>query len=87
VGQPIPDDFDVPSGVDDAVATLITPESYTAFAFFDPGFPMFPSLVMMVLSIGGFILHALLLGWDENRERERAVEEVVVEREPVGAGR
>jgi hypothetical protein len=87
VGQPIPDDFDVPSGVDDDVATLITPESYTAFAFFDPGFPMFPSLVMMALAIGGFILHALLLGWDENRERERSVEEVVVEREPVGAAR
>jgi hypothetical protein len=87
VGQPIPDDFEVPSGVDDEVATLLTPESYTAFAFFDAGFPMFPSLVMMVLAIGGFILHALLLGWDENRARQRSVEEVVVERQPVGAAR
>ena len=87
VGQPIPEDFEVPSGVDDEVATLLTPESYTAFAFFDAGFPMFPSLVMMVLAIGGFILHALLLGWDESRERQRSVEEVVVERQPVGAAR
>jgi hypothetical protein len=87
IGQPIPEDFVVPSGVDEDTAALLTPESYTAFAFFDAGFPMFPSLVMMVLSIGGFILHALLLGWDENREKERSVEEVVVEREPVGATR
>jgi len=87
VGQPIPEDFAVPTGVDDETAQLLTPESVTAFAFYDAGFPMFPSLVMMVLSIAGFILHALLLGWDENREKERSVEEVVVEREPVGATR
>lgn len=87
VGQPIPEDFAVPSGVDDDVAQLLTPESFTGFAFYDPGFAMFPALVMMVLSIAGFILHALLLGWDENREKERAVEEVVVERQPVGAAR
>lgn len=87
IGQPIPEDFAVPSGVDDDVVASLTPESYTAFAFYDAGFPIFPSLVMMVLAIGGFILHALLLGWDENREKERAVEEVVVERQPVGAAR
>jgi hypothetical protein len=87
VGQAIPEDFTVPSGVEDDVAELLTPASFTGFAFYDPGFAMFPALVMMVLSIGGFILHALLLGWDENREKERAVEEVVVEREPVGAAR
>lgn len=87
IGQPIPEDFTVPSGVDDDVAQLVTPERFTAFAFFDPGFPIFPSLVMMVLSIGGFILHTLLLAWDESRERERSVEEIVVEREPVGAAR
>jgi hypothetical protein len=87
VGQPIPEDFTVPSGVEDDVAELVTPESFTAFAFYDPGFPIFPSLVMMALSIGGFVLHALLLAWDEKRERVRAVEEIVVEREPVGAAR
>jgi hypothetical protein len=42
---------------------------------------------MIIIAFVGFVLHALLLGWDENRERERTVEEVVVEREPVGAGR
>lgn len=87
VGQPIPEDFQVPPGVEDDVAELLTPETFTGFAFFDPGFAVFPSLVMIVLSLGGFILHALLLGWDENRERERTVEEVVVEREPVGVTR
>ncbi|MBW3604613.1 MAG: hypothetical protein KY460_06800 [Actinobacteria bacterium] len=87
VGQPIPEDFSVPSGLDENVADLVTPESYTAFAFFEAGFPFFPSLVMIVISLAGFVIHALLLGWDENREKERTVEEVVVEREPVGAGR
>lgn len=87
VGQPIPEDFEVPGNVEDDVAQLLTPGRYTAFGFYDPGFPMFPSLVMMALSIAGLILHALLLGWDENRARERAVEEIVVEREPVGAAR
>lgn len=87
LGQPIPEDFVVPSGVDDDVAELLTPERFTAFAFYDPGFPIFPSLVMMVLSLGGFVLHVLLLAWDENRERERSVEEIVIEREPVGAAR
>ena len=87
VGQPIPEDFPVPSGLEDDVADLVTPETFTAFAFFDPGFASFPSLVMITIAFVGFVLHALLLGWDENREKDRTVEEVVVEREPVGASR
>jgi len=87
VGQAIPEDFAVPPGLEDNVAALVTPETFTAFAFFDPGFAFFPSLVMIVISFIGFVIHALLLGWDENREKERTVEEVVVEREPVGASR
>jgi hypothetical protein len=87
VGQPIPEDFTVPSGVDNEVADLVTPQRFTGFAFFDPGFAFFPSLVMMALAIGGFLLHALLLARDESRERTRAVEEIVVERQPVGAAR
>jgi hypothetical protein len=87
VGQPIPEDFPVPSDLEGDVAELVTPERFTAFAFFDPGFAILPSLVMMVLAIGGFALHVLLLAWDESRERERSVEEIVVEREPVGAAR
>jgi hypothetical protein len=87
VGQPIPEDFVVPSGVDDDVAELLTPERFTAYAFFDVGFPIFPSLVVMVLALGGFALHVLLLAMDENRERDRSVEEIVVEREPVTAAR
>lgn len=87
LGQAIPEDFEVPAGVDDATAELVTPETFTAFAYFDPGFALFPALVMMAISFVGFVIHALLLGWDENREKERTVEEVVVEREPVGASR
>lgn len=85
-GQPIPQDFQVPSDLDPAVAELVTPASFTGFAFYDAGFPVFPSLVFVVLALIGFVLHALLLGWDENREKERAVEEVIVEREPVRTG-
>lgn len=87
LGQPIPEDFTVPPGTDEADAELLTPETFTAFAFFDAGFPFFPSLVMIVIALVGFVLHVLLLGWDENREKERSVEEVVIEREPVGASR
>lgn len=87
LGQPIPEDFTAPAGLDDATAGLVTPETFTAFAFFDAGFPFFPSLVMIAIALAGFVLHVLLLGWDENREKEREVEEVVVEREPVGASR
>lgn len=86
VGLPIPQDFSVPSGVDDETAEALTPASFTGFAFYDEGFPVLPSLVFVVLSLIGFVLHALLLGWDENREKERTVEEVIVEREPVRAG-
>lgn len=45
-------------------------ESFTAFAFYDPGFIQLPSLIMVAISLMGFILHVLLLGWDENRQRE-----------------
>ncbi|CAN5912895.1 hypothetical protein BH23ACT10_BH23ACT10_09340 [soil metagenome] len=87
IGQAIPEDFTVPDGLDSDVAELVTPQTFTAFAFFDPGFAFFPSLVMIVISLIGFVIHALLLGWDENREKEKTVEEVVIEREPVGAAR
>lgn len=45
-------------------------DSFTAFAFYDPGFIQLPSLIMVGISLAGFILHVLLLGWDENRRRE-----------------
>ena len=60
-------------------------ETYTAFAFYDPGFILFPSLVMVALAVIGFILHVLLLGWDENREKEEQSEEVEAEPERVPA--
>lgn len=52
-------------------------EPYKAFAYFDPGSPMFPSLVTLAIMIVLFILHALLLAIDERKERR--------EREAVGA--
>lgn len=45
-------------------------DTYTAFAFYDSGFLLLPSFVMVALSLLGFLLHVLLLGWDENREKE-----------------
>jgi hypothetical protein len=62
-------------------------ETYTAFAYFDAGSPMFPSLVALALMLVLFVVHALLLAMDETRER-REREVVVTElpaEEPVGA--
>ena len=44
-------------------------ETYTAFAYFDPGSPAFPSLLMLLIVTLLFALHALLLARDEARER------------------
>ena len=62
-------------------------ETYTAFAYYDPGFILLPSLVMVALSVIGFVLHLLLLAWDENREKEEgAVDELPeAERAPAPA--
>lgn len=62
-------------------------ETYTAYAFFDFGFPLLPSLVFIVLSFTGFALHVALLIWDENREkREReAARSSETERVPAAA--
>lgn len=63
-------------------------ETYTAFAYFDAGSPMFPSLLMLGIVLLLFVLHALLLAADETRER-REREVVVTDapaEEPVGAG-
>jgi hypothetical protein len=64
-------------------------ESYTAFAYFDAGSPMFPSLVLLGLVILLFIIHAGLLARDEARERRERTGDVAEEpvaEEPVGAG-
>jgi hypothetical protein len=45
-------------------------ETYTAFAFFDAGSPLFPSLVMLGLVSLLFVLHAALLYRDEGKERQ-----------------
>jgi hypothetical protein len=78
----------LPEGVDEGEVGNIDPdgERFTAYAFFDAGNPFFPSLVFILLSIAGFVLHAALLVWDENRERREAREVVVEDAERVPAG-
>jgi hypothetical protein len=44
-------------------------ETYTAFAYFDAGNPIFPSIVVMAIILLLFAIHALLLARDERRER------------------
>ncbi|MBA2528922.1 MAG: hypothetical protein H0V19_02985, partial [Euzebyales bacterium] len=63
-------------------------DSYTAFAFFDSGSPLFPSLVVFAIVLLLFVLHALLLARDERRERRELADErrdAEREREQVGA--
>lgn len=61
----------------DALGEVTDPENtYLAFGFFDAGFLMLPSLVMIVLSLIGFVGHLLLLGWDERQERRQLEEDL-----------
>ncbi|CAN5136232.1 hypothetical protein BH20ACT9_BH20ACT9_21690 [soil metagenome] len=63
-------------------------EEFTAFAYFDAGNPPFPSFVVFGFAVVLFVVHALLLDRDEQRERRRAAEETgETERRPVGAAR
>ena len=55
-------------------------EPYTGFAFYEPGFVILPSLIMVALSLLGFALHVALLVWDENRERRQQADEPVGDR-------
>lgn len=58
----------------------------TLFAFFDAGAPLFPSLVVVGLSVLGFAIHAPLLAADENRQRREEAELAEPEEEKVPAG-
>lgn len=78
-GQIIPEGEPIPGSGEMA-------EHVTVFAFFDPGFPAFPSYVFVVLSVIGFLLHLALLMWDENRERRETAEDRQAPRERVPAG-
>ena len=66
-------------------------KTYTAFAFFDPGSPKFPSIVTLILILVLFAIHALLLALDERKERREreasAAQPVAEERVPAEAGR
>lgn len=58
--------------------------TFTAYAFFDAGNPLFPSAVFIGLSLVLFVIHALLLHRDETAERREDTEVVVTDqREPV----
>jgi hypothetical protein len=60
--------------------------TFTAYAFFDAGNPIFPSLVFLTVSVLAFALHAFLLHRDEQKERRASREIVTDERERVPAG-
>ncbi len=67
----------------DALGEVEDPDNtYLAFGFFDEGFPLFPSLVFIILSGGGFALHLALLGWDERQERRELEEDLGEEAAP-----
>lgn len=82
----------LPEGVDDDQVGTVIPEGeegaafFTAYAFFDAGNPVFPSLVLFAISLVGFLLHALLLYRDEQKESEEEREVEVTEQERVPAG-
>ncbi|MDP9405688.1 MAG: hypothetical protein M3O86_03665 [Actinomycetota bacterium] len=61
-------------------------ETYTAFGFFDAGAPLFPSFLMLALVLVLFVVHALLLARDENRERRERTPERVEEPQRVTTG-
>lgn len=83
---------ELPEDVEDDQVGTVIPDGeegaafYTAYAFFDAGNPVFPSMVFFVVSLLGFLLHALLLYRDEQKESTEDRELEVVEQERVPAG-
>ncbi len=71
----------LPEGVDEEQEGEVNPEgpTFTAYAFFDAGNPMFPSLIFIALSVVGFAIHAALLYRDEQAERRESRELVTEE--------
>lgn len=61
-------------------------EPVTLYGFFDPGAPLFPGIVFIVVSLVGFLLHVFLLNADERREQRELAEAAEEEREKVPAG-
>lgn len=61
-------------------------EAFTAYAFFDGGNPVFPSLVFIAISLAGFALHALLLFADEQGERRERRQVTTPQEQKVPAG-
>ena len=73
----------------DAIGDIQDPDNtFMTFAFFDAGAPALPSYVFIALSAAGLLLHLVLLGWDERRERRELEEDLgeEAEREKVPAG-
>lgn len=73
----------LPAGVDPELEGELNPDgaTFTAFAFFDAGAPLFPSLIFIGISLVLFAIHAAWLYADEQAERREAREarEVVTE--------
>jgi hypothetical protein len=89
--QPDPETGELPEGVDDSQVGQVIPEgeqgaeSFTSYAFFDPGAPRFPSYIFIGLSLLGFLIHAAWLYSDEQGERREKRELTVPAEERVPA--
>ncbi|MPZ86622.1 MAG: hypothetical protein GEU81_00850 [Nitriliruptorales bacterium] len=86
------DEGNLPEGISEEQLDEVIPEgeqgaeSFTAYAFFDAGNPIFPSLVFLGVSTVLFAFHAVLLYRDEQREKREAGAELVEEPGRVPAG-
>lgn len=61
----------------DVLGEVTDPDSaLLLFALFDEGFLLLPSLVFVVIAGLGFLLHLVLLGWDERQERRELEEDL-----------
>lgn len=64
---------------DDPTQAAAGGETYVAFGFFQAGNVIFPNLIFIGLSLAGFVLHMVLLAWDERQERRELEEDLAAE--------
>lgn len=82
----------LPEGIGEEQLGEVIPEGeqgaefFTAYAFFDAGNPIFPSMLFLGVSTALFAFHAVLLYRDEQREKREAEAVVAEEPERVRAG-
>jgi hypothetical protein len=90
--QQDPETGDLPPGVTEEQVGQVIPEgeegaeSFTSFAFFDPGSPRFPSFIFLGVSLLLFVVHMLWLYLDEQGERRERQQQRAAPEERVPAG-